>query len=222
MLFSYGLTLRRQQQVNRPHRQHRNGANKRLDKKRHSHANAHYLGSCPSSVFTERSSQKFEWATVQAANSSPSSTDNMNTQTLMSKRGAKNSNRWMDLRWFFVKDAVHQRCIAKISIVMDRSGRTSLPIRREPSDDLRSEAQDGLPRNSQQPSQAPPNPTYGAYGEAEPKPGYWAKRAGSCPWPRGVNAIVPLYLKRDSMMKKSDPPTFRPSLYCSQLSILAS
>jgi len=32
-------------------------------------------------------------------------TDNINTQLLLSKKASKNSTRWLDMRYFFVKDA---------------------------------------------------------------------------------------------------------------------
>ncbi|KAG0157849.1 hypothetical protein PDIDSM_5360 [Penicillium digitatum] len=35
-------------------------------------------------------------------------TDNINSQLLLTKKGGKSANRWLDLRWFFVKDAVAQ------------------------------------------------------------------------------------------------------------------
>lgn len=35
-------------------------------------------------------------------------TDNINSQLLLAKKGGKSANRWLDLRWFFVKDAVAQ------------------------------------------------------------------------------------------------------------------
>lgn len=35
-------------------------------------------------------------------------TDNINSQLLLSKKGGKSANRWLTLRWFFVKDAVAQ------------------------------------------------------------------------------------------------------------------
>ena len=33
-------------------------------------------------------------------------TDNINTQLLLAKKGCKNSTRWLEIRWFFVKNAV--------------------------------------------------------------------------------------------------------------------
>lgn len=33
-------------------------------------------------------------------------TDNINTQLLMAKRSCKNSTRWLDMKWFFIKDAI--------------------------------------------------------------------------------------------------------------------
>lgn len=33
-------------------------------------------------------------------------TDDINTQLLMGKRSCKNSTRWLDMRWFFIKDAI--------------------------------------------------------------------------------------------------------------------
>lgn len=38
-------------------------------------------------------------------------TDNINTQLLMGKRSCKNSTRWLDMRWFFVKDAIFREKI---------------------------------------------------------------------------------------------------------------
>ncbi|KAJ5962787.1 hypothetical protein N7501_007728 [Penicillium viridicatum] len=38
-----------------------------------------------------------------------------------------------------------------------------------------------------QPSKTPQNPVYAAYGEADRKPGYWARRAIRCHWPRSLN-----------------------------------
>ncbi|KAJ9480539.1 hypothetical protein VN97_g13016 [Penicillium thymicola] len=38
-----------------------------------------------------------------------------------------------------------------------------------------------------QPSETPENPVYAAYGEAEQNPGYWARRAIRCHWPRCLN-----------------------------------
>ncbi|OQD97174.1 hypothetical protein PENSOL_c013G07157 [Penicillium solitum] len=35
-------------------------------------------------------------------------TDNINSQLLLSKKGGKSANRWLNLRYFFVKDAVAQ------------------------------------------------------------------------------------------------------------------
>lgn len=35
-------------------------------------------------------------------------TDNINSQLLLSKRGGKSANRWLTLRYFFVRDAVAQ------------------------------------------------------------------------------------------------------------------
>ncbi|KAJ9480754.1 hypothetical protein VN97_g12776 [Penicillium thymicola] len=35
-------------------------------------------------------------------------TDNINTQSLMGKKSCKNSTRWLDMKWFFVKDAIFQ------------------------------------------------------------------------------------------------------------------
>jgi hypothetical protein len=35
-------------------------------------------------------------------------TDNINSQLLLSKKGGKSANRWLTLRYFFVKDAVAQ------------------------------------------------------------------------------------------------------------------
>ncbi|KAJ5393035.1 hypothetical protein N7465_012009 [Penicillium sp. CMV-2018d] len=34
--------------------------------------------------------------------------DNINSQLLLTKKGGKSANRWLDLHWFFVKDAVAQ------------------------------------------------------------------------------------------------------------------
>lgn len=33
-------------------------------------------------------------------------TDNINTQLLSAQKGSKNSIRWLEIRWFFVKNAV--------------------------------------------------------------------------------------------------------------------
>ncbi|OQE65453.1 hypothetical protein PENNAL_c0208G09362 [Penicillium nalgiovense] len=38
-------------------------------------------------------------------------TDNINTQLLMAKKACKNSTRWLDMKWFFVKDAIFQNKI---------------------------------------------------------------------------------------------------------------
>jgi hypothetical protein len=38
-------------------------------------------------------------------------TDNINTQLLIGKRSCKNSTRWLDIRWFFVKDAIFREKI---------------------------------------------------------------------------------------------------------------
>ncbi|KAJ9481045.1 hypothetical protein VN97_g12463 [Penicillium thymicola] len=38
-------------------------------------------------------------------------TDNINTQLLMGKKSCKNSTRWLDMKWFFVKDAIFQKKI---------------------------------------------------------------------------------------------------------------
>ncbi|KUM55394.1 hypothetical protein ACN42_g11892 [Penicillium freii] len=38
-------------------------------------------------------------------------TDNINTQLLMAKKSCKNSTRWLDIKWFFVKDAIFRNKI---------------------------------------------------------------------------------------------------------------
>jgi hypothetical protein len=35
-------------------------------------------------------------------------TDNINTQLLMAKRSCKDSTRWLDMKWFLIRDVVHQ------------------------------------------------------------------------------------------------------------------
>ncbi|KUM55543.1 hypothetical protein ACN42_g11716 [Penicillium freii] len=38
-------------------------------------------------------------------------TDNINTQLLIAKKSCKNSTRWLDIKWFFVKDAIFRNKI---------------------------------------------------------------------------------------------------------------